>query len=351
MNALMMMGMMLLASSKAFSHIKINERMAASRSARRPTTSSSLLAIIYGWDGDDVDEDEVSPNHQNTPNYFDSGPSVYDGEQCSTAGVGIAETLSVPNGDHMASLAKLAVAFSPSGHSLTLNDIEYVNVKCVRNDAIELEAMLCETLGCVNLSIPIKFPVVCDDIYYTSTLEGCVMNNIDQLTTQAESTIQMLDDKARSQTNLDMDELCLLNEKVEYPSWWIPPELDYNLSRECTSIRSLLNDEEFESSIIALAQDGLDHTPGNEFVAKKAKVANVGPAGICLKVGATKAAQHQQFGNNNNNDLSFLDVMYPFGLSEPVDNSEKLRAVVLGAIAAAEDKASSSSSSTSFHTY
>ena len=294
-------------------------------------TPSQLRAIIYGWDGE---EDEGSSSGQ--PSYFDSGPSMYDDESCSTDGMTIAETLMMPNGQHVSSLAKLAVVFSPPERCITLKDIEHVNVKCVRHDRIELEAMLCETHGCVNLSIPITFPNQCDDSLYTSTLEGCVMSNIDQLSLQAESTLKLLAAQEGGTTvrsQLDLEDLCLLNEAIEqFPSWWIAPELNHVLSSECTNIKSLLNDEEFESSIVALAQDGLDHTPGNPFLAQKAKVAVVGPAGICLKVGAIRNTQ------SITTELSFLDVTYPFGLNEPVRDVESLRAVVLGAIAAAEDK-------------
>lgn len=213
-----------------------------------------------------------------------------------------------------------------------IQDIERVEVTCVRENQIELEAILCENLGCVSLSVPIKFPNECSDGNWVDS--GCVVQNLKVLDSQAESFLETTSSGLGLEdlTGVDLDELCLLNEKVVLPSWWIPPECDETLAADCDSIRSLLNEDEFHRDIVALAQDGLQHHAvgqNGDYLVQKARVAAVGPAGICLKVAAL-----YRYGGDN---LQYMDVVYPFG-GEPVRDVESLRAVVLGAIAAAEDK-------------
>jgi len=281
---------------------------------RQTGMPSKLSAIIYGWDGDDDDTSNLS---------YTAVSSDLNAGQCSAAGVAVAESLS-QDGDKIGALARLAVAFSPPERKIAIKDIENINVVCVREDRIELEAILCESHGCVSLMVPVKFPTACEP----NALEGCVMMNLKHLDTQAESYIIETEGEQKL-SQADLDELCLLSQKIDYPVWWVPPECNAKLAADCDLIRGLLNEDEFMSSVVSLAQDGLDAagTVGM-YTVKKAKVAAVGPAGICFKVAATSPQR---------NDLSVMDVMYPFG-GEPVQDVESLRALVLGAIAEAEDK-------------
>jgi hypothetical protein len=286
---------------------------------------SQLSAIIYGWDGEDTEEEETSPSSS----YF-GFDSEFGSESCPPDGMAVAQSLTNDK-ERMGSFARLAAAFSPPERGISIKDIERVEVICVRDNRIELEAMLCENTGCVSLSVPIQFPTDCGEWMDS----GCVIQNLDALDTRADSVL-VSTMKSNSELNLDnadLDELCLLNENVAYPSWWVPPECNADLVADCDNIKALLNEAEFHRDIVALAQDGLSHHvvgQSGDYLVQRAKVATIGPAGICLKVAALQQSQ-PGIGTQ------YMDVVYPFG-GEPVRDAKALRAVVLGAIAAAEDK-------------
>jgi len=287
------------------------------RSTVVSSSTSKLSAIIYGWDENDEDDDNASSYMGFSSDLGSAG--------CSPTGTAIAESLSHDQ-NQMGSLARLAVAFSPPERGIAIKDIEKVDVVCVREDSIDLEAILCEHGGCVSLSVPIKFPKQCGTD--AEWLEGCVMKNLEDLDVSAESTLFAIQE-AENLSEEDLDELCELNEKVNFPGWWIPPECHATLAADCENIRRLLNEDDFQADITALAQDILDRSDQPEvYTARKTKVAAVGPAGVCLRVGASSQLV---------NSLRFLDVVYPFG-GEPLQDVESLRAAVLGVIAAAEDR-------------
>jgi hypothetical protein len=277
-----------------------------------------MFAIIYGWDGDDTEED--SPTYTN----FQSEVGF---DQCSPVGTAVADRLTY-DPDKVGSLARLAVAFSPPERALTLADIERVEVICVREDHIEIQAMVCEDGGCVSLAVPVKFPKACQAD--SEWLEGCVMRNLEFLDEQAEAALLIQEESENDPQ--DLDELCQLNSKIDYPSWWIPPECNANLLVDCNNIRGLLNEDEFSQDVGALAQDVLNGWKGGEvYTVKNARIAAVGPAGICLKV----RAQYQLQDEDGDKPIHILDVMYPFG-DVPMHDAASLRAAVLGALAAAE---------------
>lgn len=108
-----------------------------------PSPSSALHAIIYGWD-DDSEEDDIATSATTISSPFYT-PVPDDGEmdRCSPVGSLVAESLS-RNADKVGSLARLAVAFSPPDRTLTLKDLEQVEVVCVRENSIEIQAIVCE---------------------------------------------------------------------------------------------------------------------------------------------------------------------------------------------------------------
>jgi hypothetical protein len=148
------------------------------------------------------------------------------------------------------------------------------------------------------------------------------MRNLEELDESASSTLNK-----NSKADDGQDDLCLLDASdVDFPSWWVPPGCDEAMAAECTNMRNILNENEFKSDIIALAQDSLNHA-GEGYAVKEAKVAAIGPAGLCFKVRAVAAREPQ-------NPTHILDVLYPFGVN--LQDSEALRATVLGAVATAE---------------
>lgn len=286
-----------------------------------------LTAIIYGWDGDEDEEEETTAY---TPVPYLDVESEIGPDECSPDQLGLAQSLTAdPN--RIGSFARLATAFSPPERGIGIQDIEHVEVTCVRENQIELEAVLCENMGCVSLSVPIKFPNECSGNWIDS---GCVIQNLNDLDSKAEAFLRH--ETASADENFDLDELSQLNEMVPLPDWWVPPENNANLVADCENIRSLLNEAEFQDEIVVLAQNGLQqHLFGqrkNDYSVQRAKVAVVGPAGILLKVAAIDFS--------TNGSIQYMDVVYPFG-GEPARDVEVLRALVLGVIAAADDNRTS----------
>eukprot|EP00977_Amphora_coffeiformis_P001830 scaffold353_cov185-Amphora_coffeaeformis.AAC.58 len=266
-----------------------------------PVRSTFLPALIYGWD-DAADEEKTTVT--STP--FDTGVN-----QCSPTGIAVAESLSV-DPDRVGALARLAVAFAPPGQALKLDQIEKVEVICVEHDHIDIQAIICEDGGCVSLAVPVRFPYSCDD----GSLQGCVIQNLEELDTSAQSTLQ------RSQGSEGLD-----SPIAAFPAWWIQPS--FFLEAECISMRSILNEADFAPDVRALAQDALQKSQQPEahtYQVQNARVANVGPAGIAMKV------QAQQAGATS--PPVILDIMYAF--SQPMQDAEGLRAAILGAVATAE---------------
>lgn len=314
---------MLTSSASAFQAVHVPS---SSRIMNTPTTpGSSLAALIYGWDGED---DVTNTGGGGISSYMDVGSDTI--KACDPVGIAVAEALSYDK-NRAGHLARLAVAFSPPERALTLKDIEHVDVICVHQDSIEIQAVICEDGGCVSLSVPVKFPRACySESASSEHLEGCVMSNLEVLNEEAGSLLVVEEQKKKTDEEMayDFEELCVLNEKVtSYPSWWVPPECDVTLAADCETMRNLLNDDEFQADVNALAQDALRRLEGGEdYKVLQAKVAVVGPAGICFKVRAQDEISSSKH---------ILDVVHPFG-GNPMTTVDSLRAAVLGAVAAAE---------------
>lgn len=294
-------------------------------------------ALIFGWDGD---EQESTTTASGTPSYLDVGSNL-SGESCSPVGTAVAESLSFDS-QRAGHLARLAVAFSPPDRALALDRIERVDVLCVREDHIEIEAIICEDGGCVSLAVPVKFPRDCQPHNGASgALEGCVMQNLDELDVQAGSLLKVADE-AR-QTNAFntqyFDELSVLNDPIQtLPDWWVPPSsmggygasgymtgtVTNDMASEGESIRALLNDAEFQPDVKALVTDQLRKLEDGDYAVLQAKVGLVGPAGMCFKARVEM----------EDRSIKILDVAYPFGST--MTSTDELRAAVLGAVSSAD---------------
>ncbi len=263
-------------------------------------------ALIYGWD-DDIDEDLVSPVEMKFK---------YESElpQCTTEGVAVAESISYDS-DRLGSLARLAVAFSPPERALKLNQIERVDVICVSQKHIDIQAIICEDGGCVSLAVPIQFPKACDR---GAHLEGCVVGHLDSL---VESASAVLSDGRNIETHGDLSSDG--NGNVDYPAWWVSPSSS-DLVEECKRMCSILNEDEFQPEVMALAQDAMQSV-GPGLITMAAKVASIGPAGFYFRV---------QTRSLESTNVRVLDVFSPFG-GAPKATADELRATVLGTVATA----------------
>jgi hypothetical protein len=157
---------------------------------------------------DFTEEDDAS-----SIDYEEDYCSIFDDcEKNLNEGQRIARYLNYDN-DKLASLARLAVAFSPAQQCLSLQDIESVEILSVNHDHIDISAVVCESDACVTVFVPVSFPNDCGS---SSSMEECVLDNIVALDT---SIIQRQDE-------VEVDDLCSLDlqtTSANYPSWWVHP--------------------------------------------------------------------------------------------------------------------------------
>ena len=275
------------------------------------------LAVVYSWD----DEEEEKYEEDVYCSIDDAEYDLY--EEC------LPDRLTI-NQDKIAPLARLAVAFSPPESGLKLEDIENIEVLSMDENHIELSAVVCDGESCVTLFVPISFPHVCEKGNDGRTIEECILDNINELDTEAGKIISENKLNAEEDMKKDQDFLHLssnnIRRVVDLPSWWIAPGDLYN---ECEIIRQLLNDEEYNFEINALASRGLEYLGNsNDFSLEKASVAAVGPAGFCFKADVKKKE------NQNNRDDKEIDVYIPYKFGvESIDDFQSLKAAVLGSVA------------------
>jgi len=267
------------------------------RSLRRSRPGTFLPAIIYGWDDDSNSIDQTSTQINNPLGFND----------CDAHGMAVAESITL-HPDKVGSIARLAVAFSDQ--ALSLKEIEHVSIVCVKPTHMDLEAILCENLGCVSLAVPISFPQRCGE----DVLESCVLDYVEALD---EETISRLLSKEEDQGFGPPE----LHAVVAFPPWWVSPDQNTELVKECTFIRRLLNEDEFADDIKTVCQQQLSIISQGAMGApvSRAVVSAVGPAGLLCRA---------QAGS------SVVDVLIPFGGHLKPDPTA-LRAAVLGLVAAA----------------
>jgi len=302
-----------LTSIHAFAPIRTNvyETSAAHKFQSRPRTTVHRPALIYGWDGEDDDECAVSTTTSPVEKSF-----RYDTEsdQCSVEGMEIAETISY-DPDRLGSLARLAVAFSPKDQTLQLDQIERVEIMCVSQKHIDLQAIICEGGGCLSLAVPIQFPKACD---MDTQLEGCVVSHLADLDENSASVV-LAHTQVEASGHISWD----MAAHIDYPSWWIHPTTPQLVS-ECQAMCSILNDDEFQPEVLALVREAMKND-WSGFVATEVRVARISPAGFCFKAKATAPGSIA---------VRILDVFSPFPGSVKTSVDE-LRATILGTVATA----------------
>ena len=312
-----------------------NNIMASSTTARK--------ALIFGWDGESEEVSTTTSSAAGTPSYLDVGSDLnLSGQSCSPVGTAVAEALSYDS-NRAGHLARLAVAFSPPDRALAIDRIERVDVLCVREDHIEIEAIICEDGSCVSLAVPVKFPRDCQPHHNSASgaLEGCVMQNLDELDAQAGSLLKVADEahQTNAYNTQHFEELSVLNDPVlTLPNWWVPPSsmggygasgymsgaVTNDMAAEGDNIKALLNDAEFQPDVKALVTDQLRRLEDGDYQVLQAKVGLVGPAGMCFKARVEM----------EDKSIKILDVAYPFGST--MTTTDDLRAAVLGAVSSAD---------------
>ena len=259
---------------------------------------------------EEEDESSITENEEEYCSIFDDCDNQDEGQR-------IARHLNYDE-NKLATLARLAVAFSPAQQCLSLQDIEHVEILSVDHSHIDISAVVCESDGCVTIFVPVNFPNDCNS---SRNMEECVLDNIVELDSKAQNMIE------RQDTVL-VDDLCPLHTLSlnDFPSWWVQPELRPGLAEECDTIKKILNERDFEDAIKALvAKATMDFAQvDGTFQILQAAVAAVGPAGIYIRARLRR--------NETMDEISILDIPYSFG-GDLVINAVDLRSAVLRTIA------------------
>lgn len=298
-------------------------------------------ATIFGWD-EESDSGKKSFDEDNT---ILSETDIYSSSSPSHQLVytTIANSLS-HNRDKIASLARLAVAFSPPENAVSIEDIDHIHIIEVTNDHIELSAVVCDQSECITLLVPVTFPHDCtsSDDSEGVDAETCVLDNIYELDQEAQRVLKQRQVQHNlyggKNTILESELMAELysSNSIELPSWWITPN-SYELAEECQHIKNILNQDGFQGPLVALATEGLAFCgdDGELFDIHRAVVSSLGPAGFYFRVIATR----KDGSGDIEKQFSVIDIPYSIFLdSNGVMNNEitdpsTLRSKVLGAVA------------------
>jgi len=197
----------------------------------------------------------------------------------------IIERLSRPS--YAASLKRIAAGMAPAAGQalLPINKIESISIIRLETTEIELAALVCEGGDCVNIAIPVTFPIPCES-NDQDTLEECILDNIDQLDQLATAGIQQAEVTEENYEQVQSDERMraeLQDETIRpvLPDWWTEPTGDWQMQDECGNVKDLLNDDEFASEILALAEK--HELMPSDMKITHAAVAFVGTSGALLR--------------------------------------------------------------------
>lgn len=301
---------------------------------RRQTSSrhtSNQYATIIGWD--DESDSYVSSFDEDTT----ISTGILSENIDSQIYTSIADSLS-HNTDKTASLARLAVAFAPPSEAVKLEDITQIQIIEVASDHIELSAVVCDESQCVTLFVPVTFHHDCGSLGAGESMEECVLDNIFELDEEAQQVIQRRDiERKDSMDEIGQEIIAALHNKndIQHPSWWIHPK-NREMVEECENIKRILNQENFQHQVKALAREGLAYTEdGDLFQIQKAVVSSLGPAGFYFRVVASKKFATQ----TTDSHFTILDIPFslnPFGQNPEIEEPSDLRAAILGSVASVE---------------
>lgn len=294
----------------------------------------SSYSNILNEDDDPTYSSSSSQHHYHQPHIFNS----------------IADNLS-HNRDQLASLARLAVAFSPPNQAMDLNQINDIHIIAVTNDHIELSAVVCDQVECVTLMVPITFPHYCNsDDSSDEATETCILDNIIELDIEAQQVLKQRDVEQKflnAEGTKDLMEALYNHKDLDFPSWWIEPKSN-EMTIECKKIKSILNEDTFQTQVKALAKEGLSYCEDGElFEIYRAVVSAIGPGGFYFRaIACSKSDNNNSMKSNpqSDDDKQYAIVDIPYCMLQQLGNDgnneitepSALRSVVLGTIASIE---------------
>lgn len=223
--------------------------------------------------------------------------------------------------NHVASLARLAVAHSPKEQPLHLKDIERVGVMQVDDHHVEIEAVVCEYDGCVTLAVPVEFPETCEG--NSDHIEECIIENIDNLDIQAEKHIKEMEamESDLMEFTDTWNQLLQPPDLTNLPVWWVAPG---HLAEECFQLISTLNKDDFQSEMRELASRSLSES-ADDLLVERAAVVAVCPAGMFIRAKARDFSIMHGAGENK-----ILELSIPF--QKQAQDVDTLRDTILGVV-------------------
>jgi hypothetical protein len=332
-------------------------------------------ATVYAppWEGDagvaerDDDDDHDDNNNNNNNNEpFDTSSPFEAGHSAA-----LASLISADLSSSTAMLARLAVAFSPPSRTLDIRDIEHVQVLTVDNHHLDIQAVVCESDGCVTLQVPVEFPVPCTvggaDEVEQETEVHCVLDNLHRLDEQAQEAIRKLewneihheDVAAEARMHQELLRASTGEDSLQLPEWWVHPPSASDMRRECDSLRKLLNDDEFRTAVSAMATRAMDAAAASDirdfdedeaasdsssdygdYHVTQAVVSALGPRGLVLRAAVSPLEILGRPSHRSARGHVVLEIPIQFSSTAAppaaAHSAEELQAAVLALVEAAE---------------
>lgn len=287
---------------------------------RGPFLTPRPMAVIYPPEGEDSswlapDSSGLDVGGSTWMDDDDWAPRLLTEEQLHIAG-------ELTDVNHLGALARLAAAFAPPGHALHLQNMDSLSIIGVDETHIDIQVVVCGQEGCVTVKVPVIFPEACQNLHD----EECILHQFEELDHQADVMLQLQESAEKTKELERQWQAQHPEDKLSYPPWW---EFSIALTEECDNIKRLLNDDEFQPEMKALATKGLCEEY-MDWDMERAVVSQVGPAGLYLR---SKMVNHAV---NAEVTAVMVDIPIPFGAV--VDNVADLRAIVLGRVASAAEE-------------
>lgn len=266
--------------------------------------------------------------------YGEHGMTLEKEEECidssSSAFSSLRDTLA-DQLDNSAQLIRVACAFAPSPHN-NLHPKQIQSATIVDVDSTEVQVALAipqdgmDSGTCVQILVPI--PMSCSNT--NGNILECIRETMEQMDAYANQLIgqrEMMEDRVEQMAQQESIRKELQEENVDLlPDWWTFAELKITLAEECDSLKGLLNEYEFASSLKRLCQI---HSPQSASISQiwEAKVASVGPSGLFLRAYAT-------IGQGEDSRCQIVDV--PIRFAQTGSTADDVRDYVLDLVESVE---------------
>lgn len=350
----------------------------------RGSTSTSLRAIIYGADGRVViTEEEEEPGPKGTTAVAPFFSSLKDAVASRVDGTTL--------------LATVACAVAPPPHDRlhpqTVVTAEVVRVDTTAGGTSSLDVALAVPASLsadpsssshqlVQILVSVTLPQPCGDggmadgittgdnvVRFDNDEAGYGSDHAAIVSTMAECIIEQLQDleahaldviverEKQTSTSSAFGPPAVFKERearqrllraleeepyaIDLPNWWTFPELKILVADECSSLKSLLNEDDFAADLLALCRmhhgngdgggGGTRRSSGDDVAAtfRTAKVAAIGPSGILLKAAV-----------DDDDDVdTIVEVAIPFPPGRATSTADDLRENVLTLVESAEEEA------------